>query len=80
MRRRTGRWSSFTPVARGIHNEYNINVLRVFCQSLTAKAKYKMVNGKETIQRVNFEATVRGRDISFNWRDINVLLGSLRKI
>ena len=59
----------------GIKNEYNINVLRVFCQSLTAKAKYKMVNGKETIRRVNFKATVRGRDISFNWRDINVMLG-----
>ena len=59
----------------GINNEYNNNVLRVFCQSLTAKAKYKMVNGKETIRRVNFKATVRGRDISFNWRDINVMLG-----
>ena len=64
----------------GINKEYNINVLRVFGQSLTAIAKYKVVNGKETIRRVNFKATVRGRDISFNWRDINVLLGSLRKI
>ena len=34
-----------------------------------------MVNGKETIHRVNFKATVRGRDISFNWRDINAMLG-----
>ena len=59
----------------GINNEYNINVLRVFCQSLTAKAKFKMVNGKETIRRVNFKATVRGRNISFNWRDINAMLG-----
>ena len=59
----------------GINNEYNINVLRVFCQSLTAKAKYRMVNGKEIICRVNFKATVRGRNISFNWRDINALLG-----
>ena len=59
----------------GINSQYNINVLRVFSQSLTANVKYKMVNGKETIRRVNFKATVRGRDISFNWRDINVMLG-----
>ena len=59
----------------GINKEYNINVLMVFCQSLTAKAKYKKVNGKETIRRVDFKATVRGRDISFNWRDINAMLG-----
>ena len=33
----------------GINQEYNINVLWVFCQSLTAKAKYKKVNGKDQI-------------------------------
>ena len=59
----------------GINNQYNINVLRVFYQSLSAKAKYKTVNGKETIRRVNFKATVRGRTMNFTWRDINDLLG-----
>ena len=59
----------------GINCQYNINVLRVFCQSLTAKAKYKMVNEKETIRGVTFKATVRERTISFTWRDINDLLG-----
>ena len=59
----------------GINSQYNINVLRVFCQSLTAKAKYKMVNEKETIRRVTFKAIVRWRTISFTWRDINDLLG-----
>ena len=59
----------------GINQEYNINVLRVFSQSLTATVKYKKVDRKETIHRVNFKATVRGRDISFNWRDINAMLG-----
>ena len=59
----------------GISNKYNINVLRVFCQSLTAKAKYKKVNEKEHIRRVTFTATVRGRTFSFSWRDINRLLG-----
>ena len=34
----------------GINQEYNVNVLRVFCQSLTAKAKYKKVNGKDQIR------------------------------
>ena len=33
----------------GINSEYNINVLRVFYQSLTAKAKYKTVNWKEPL-------------------------------
>ena len=59
----------------GINNEYNINVLRVFGQSLTAKAKYKTVNEKEIIRRVTFKATVMGRTICFTWRDINDLLG-----
>ena len=59
----------------GINNEYNINVLRVFYQSLTAKPKYKLINGKETIKRVDFKATVRGRLMKFSWRDINSLLG-----
>ena len=47
----------------------------MFCQSLTAKAKYKKVNEKEHIRRVTFSATVRGRTFSFTWRDINRLLG-----
>ena len=59
----------------GINNEYNINVLRVFYQSLTAKPKYKLINGKEIIKRVYFKATVRGRHMKFSWRDINSLLG-----
>ena len=59
----------------GINQEYNINVLWVFCQSLTAKAKYKKVNGKDQIRRVTFTATVRGRTFSFTWRDINHLMG-----
>ena len=49
----------------GINNEYNINVLRVFSQSLTAETKYKKVNGKEHIRRVTFTATVRGRTFRF---------------
>ena len=59
----------------GINNEYNINVLRVFCQSLTAKVKYKTVNKKATVRRVTFTTTVRGRTFNFTWRDINRLLG-----
>ena len=59
----------------GINSQYNINVLRVFFQSLTAKAKYKTVNEKETIRRVTFKATMRGRTITFTWRNINDLLG-----
>ena len=31
----------------GINQDYNVNVLRVFCQSLTGKAKLKKVDGKE---------------------------------
>ena len=59
----------------GINRQYNINVLRVFYQSLTAKAKYKTVNEKETIRRVTFKATVRGRKVKITWRDINRVLG-----
>ena len=59
----------------GIDQEYNINVLRVFCESLTAKVKHKKVDGKNQIRRVTFTATVRGRTFSFTWRDINSLMG-----
>ena len=59
----------------GIDQSYNINVLRVFCQSLTGKAKYKKIDGKEQIRRLSFTATVRGRTFSFTWRDINALMG-----
>ena len=60
----------------GINNEYNVQVLRVFYQSLTAKPKYKKVNEQEsTIGRVDFKATVRGRKVKFTWRDINRFLG-----
>ena len=60
----------------GINNEYNVQVLRVFYQSLTAKAKWKTISETESaIGRVDFKATVRGRKIKFSWRDINRLLG-----
>ena len=60
----------------GIQNEYNIQVLRVFYESLSAKAKYKNISEKiSAIGRVDFKATVRGRKIKFNWRDINRFLG-----
>ena len=59
----------------GINQEYNINVLRVFCESLTGKVKHKKVDGKEQIRRLTFTATVRGRTFSFTWRDINRLMG-----
>ena len=49
----------------GIKQDYNINVLRVFCQSLSGKVKYKKVDGKEQIHRLYFTATVRGRTFSF---------------
>ena len=39
----------------GIQNEYNVQVLRVFCESLTAKAKYKEINrDTSAIGRVDF--------------------------
>ena len=59
----------------GINQEYNINVLRVFCESLTGKVKHKKVDGKEQIRRLTFTATVRGRTFSFTWRDINDVMG-----
>ena len=59
----------------GNNQEYNINVLRVFCESLTGKVKHKKVDGKEQIRRLTFTATVRGRTFSFTWRDINALMG-----
>ena len=60
----------------GIQNDYNINVLRVFYQSLSAKVKRKEVSQTESlVPRVDFSATVRGRHIEFNWRIINQLLG-----
>ena len=60
----------------GINNEYNVQVLRVFYQSLTAKPKYKKVTEQvSAIGRIDFKATVRGRKIKFTWRDINRFLG-----
>ena len=60
----------------GIQNEYNVQVLRVFCESLTAKAKYKEISKNTTaIGRVDFKATIRGRTIKFHWRTINHFLG-----
>ena len=37
----------------GINQDYNVNVLRVFCQSLIGKAKFKKVDGKEQIHRLS---------------------------
>ena len=46
----------------GIKNEYNVQVLWVFYQSLTAKPKYKAISETESaIGWVDFKATVRGR-------------------
>ena len=51
----------------GIQNEYNVQVLRVFYESLTAKAKYKNISKDKTaIGRIDFKATVTGRSIKFN--------------
>ena len=58
----------------GINQSYNINALRVFCESLTGKVKHKKVDGKEQIRRLTFTAIVRGT-FSFTWRDINALMG-----
>ena len=44
----------------GINQDYNVNVLRVFCQSLSGRAKYRKVDGKEQIHKLSFSATVRG--------------------
>ena len=60
----------------GIQNEYNVQVLGVFYQSLVAKPKYKKVTEQvSAIGRTDFKATVRGRRIKFTWRDINRFLG-----
>ena len=50
----------------GIDQEYNINVLRVFCESLTGKVKHKKVDGKEQIRRLTFTPTVRGENLQFH--------------
>ena len=52
----------------GINQDYNVNVLRVFCQSLTGKARFKKVDGKEQIHKLSFTATVRGRTFRFTWK------------
>ena len=53
----------------GIQNEYNVQVLRVFYESLSAKAKYKNISeSTSAIGRVDFKATVRGMKIKFNWK------------
>ena len=59
----------------GIQNDYNINVLRVFYQSLSAKIKLRDPLKKSEVARVDFYATVRGRTIKFNWKTINQFLG-----
>ena len=59
----------------GINQDYNVNVLRVFCQSLTGKAKFKKVDGKEQIHKLSFTATVRGRSIRFTWKTLNEMMG-----
>ena len=52
----------------GINQSYNINALRVFCESLTGKVKHKKVDGKEQIRRLTFTATVRGEPSSSHGR------------
>ena len=59
----------------GINQDYNVNVLRVFCQTLTGKAKFKKVDGKEQIHKLSFTATVRGRTLRFTWKTLNEMLG-----
>ena len=60
----------------GLQNDYNVNVLRVFYESLTAKVKLRdPTQRKSEIARVDFRATVSGRKIKFNWRHINHFLG-----
>ena len=58
----------------GINQDYNVNVLRVFCQSLSGKTKYKKVDGKEQIRRLTFTVTVRGRTLRFTWKTLNELM------
>ena len=59
----------------GINQDYNVNVLRVLSQSLTGKAKYKKVDGKEQVHKLSFTATVRGRTFRFTWRTLNEMMG-----
>ena len=58
-----------------INQDYNVNVLRVFCQTLTGRAKFKKVDGKDQIHRLSFTATVRGRSLRFTWKTLNELMG-----
>ena len=56
----------------GLQQEYNVQVLRVFFESLTATVKVKdMSKKKSEITKVDFRATVRGRSIKFNWTKQN---------
>ena len=57
----------------GIQNDYSVNVLRVFYQSLSAKVKRREKDN--LVASVRFSATVRGRHIEFDWQVINQLLG-----
>ena len=59
----------------GINQDYNVNVLRVFSQSLSGRAKYRKVDGKEQIHKLSFSATVRGRTFRFTWKTLNELMG-----
>ena len=59
----------------GINHDYNVNVLRVFSQSLSGRAKYKKVDGKEQVHKLSFTATVRGRTFRFTWRTLNEMMG-----
>ena len=58
-----------------INQNYNVNVLRVFCQTLTGRAKFRKVDGKEQIHKLSFTATVRGRSIRFTWQTLNEMMG-----
>ena len=58
-----------------INQNYNVNVLRVFCQTLTGRAKFRKVDGKEQIHKLSFTATVRGRSIRFTWQTLNEIMG-----
>ena len=59
----------------GIQNEYNVGVLRAFYQSLSAHVKRREMGDKALVAHVRFTATVRGRNIEFDWKIINQLLG-----
>ena len=59
----------------GIQNDYSVNVLCVFYQSLYAKVKRREKDNETLVAGVRFYATVRGRHIEFDWRIINHLLG-----